>query len=183
MSSPYSHSCVSLAGYTLEVVKNCPLSFSFQCQHRSLVGLFSSSEKFQNVFLLSFFFFFLVWRHSTMLCCAVFAVVVYFIFSESLQSENFSSEEYGSCYFFFFPHFVLLFKSICLHFPPTPAIPTSYPRSYPPLVLSTCPSYMFLKTLLPFPPLAPPTSPLVTVSLPCYLFIIASVPLISLLAL
>ena len=49
--------------------------------------------------------------------------------------------------------------------PSTPAIPTSHPWSYFPLVLSMCPSYMFLKTLPLFPPSSPPTSPLVTISL------------------
>ena len=49
-----------------------------------------------------------------------------------------------------FSFFLLLFKYSCLHFPsttpPTPAIPTSHPRFYPPLVLSMCLLQMFLKT-------------------------------------
>ena len=49
--------------------------------------------------------------------------------------------------------FLLLLKCSCLHFPPTtaptPTIPTSHPRSYLPLALSTCPLYMFLATLPP----------------------------------
>ena len=44
----------------------------------------------------------------------------------------------------------MLFKYSFPHFPPTtpptPAIPNSHPWSYPHLVLSMCPLYMFLKT-------------------------------------
>ena len=58
----------------------------------------------------------------------------------------------------FFPTFFHCCSSIVVSiFPPplpfTPAIPTSHPWSCPHLVLSMCPLYMFLKTLLPFPPI------------------------------
>ena len=39
--------------------------------------------------------------------------------------------------------------------PTTPAIPTSHPRSYPPLALSMGPLYMFLTTLPLLPPIIP----------------------------
>ena len=57
--------------------------------------------------------------------------------------------------FFFFHICWLLFKYCCLHFPPTPTIPSSHPWSYLPLVLPMCPLYMFLKILPPIPPLHP----------------------------
>ena len=40
--------------------------------------------------------------------------------------------------------------------PPTLAIPTSHPWSYPPLALSMCPLYMFLDDPAPSSPLCPP---------------------------
>ena len=47
-----------------------------------------------------------------------------------------------------------MFKYSCLHFSPTP-IPTSHPRSYPSLALSTCPLYVFLDDPFSFPPIFP----------------------------
>ena len=64
---------------------------------------------------------------------------------------------------------LLFFKYSCLYClsttSPTPAIPIFHPSSYLPLILSMCPLYIFLKTHPLFPPISPPTSPLVTVSL------------------
>ena len=72
----------------------------------------------------------------------------------SLEKYQFRSSGH-----FFFPHFLLLFKYSCLHFPPplpsTPAIPISHPQSYPPLVLSMSPLYMFLDDPYPFSPIVP----------------------------
>ena len=55
------------------------------------------------------------------------------------------------------PHFGVFFPPL----PPTPAIPTTHPQSYPPtppLPLSMCPLYMFLDGPSPStpPPLSPP---------------------------
>ena len=58
---------------------------------------------------------------------------------------------------YFFLIILLVFKYSCLHLlpttPPTPA--TSLPWFHPPLVLSMCPLYLFLKTLPPFIPIIP----------------------------
>ena len=56
-------------------------------------------------------------------------------------------------------------SSTVVSIPPPQAITTSHTLSYPTLVLSICPLYMFLKTVLLFPPLSPPLSPLIVVNL------------------
>ena len=73
--------------------------------------------------------------------------------------------------FFIIIGFLLLFyccssTGVCTYPPSplTPAILTSLPWYHPPLVLSMCP-LLFLKTLPFFPPIIPPTSPLITVRL------------------
>ena len=70
----------------------------------------------------------------------------------------------------FFPHFLLLFKYNCLHFlPTTPLQPQLAPLpTLDPTPVWFCPSVLYTCSRKPcplFPPLSPPTSPLVTVSL------------------
>ena len=67
-------------------------------------------------------------------------------------------------FYYFILLFLLLFKYICLHFPPhLSSTPTSHPQSYPLLALSMGPLYMFLcltlsllSLIIPFP--SPPWS-------------------------
>ena len=61
------------------------------------------------------------------------------------------------CFLIFFTYFYCSSTVVSifpLPLPPTPAIPTSHPWFYHPLILSMCPLYMFVKTLLPFPPIS-----------------------------
>ena len=57
-------------------------------------------------------------------------------------------------FYYFILLFLLLFKYICLHFPPhLSSTPTSHPQSYPLLALSMGPLYIFLDDLSPSSPL------------------------------
>ena len=56
---------------------------------------------------------------------------------------------------FFIAVQVQLFPFSPHHAPPTPAIPTSHPRSYPPLAFSMCSLYMFLNNPSTFSHLLP----------------------------
>ena len=64
-----------------------------------------------------------------------------------------------TCYVIFLTFFYCFSSTaVSIFLPPLPpniATLTSHPWSYPALVLSMCPSYMFLKTLPPFPCIIP----------------------------
>ena len=64
-------------------------------------------------------------------------------------------------FYYFILLFLLLFKYICLHFPPhLSSTPTSHPQSYPLLALSMGPLYIFLDlTFSPFSLIIPSLLP------------------------
>ena len=89
--------------------------------------------------------------------------IIQWPFSSQAGAQYTEPHQPGQFYMFFpiwrFTYFYCSSSTVISIYPPippTPTIPTYHPWSYPPLVLSMCPLYMFLKTSnSPFPPIIP----------------------------